>query len=373
MALDLYVNSSTETAGDFGGGNDANPGTAKASPAQTIAHAIEENITETVDEEIVIHLARTMEDVYENVVAQEYDTGSERLDLASLNFTQGGSLTIECYDLPSDFDLFNPAMEGETVTETAWTFLLPTIPSVKVTYGGSVKLKGVHIRGGNEELFESGPSTGINALWGASLNLTSCRIYGATYGVFILESYAMINNCLFDHCRVGVLGTNSSTFLLASRSIISNATEMGFCVASNSVAAIFTLPNSDGTTNSNSTVLEIRTTEPRKSYTAVKAMAAGQVILDGDLPGLDPSIRIPGFIRILRQSEYDSSEYRGVVLESMGMMMGTSNVFFRNAGSELSESSTVYDNSDDDTDLTDTVSEERQFIVATEQGAVAIE
>ncbi|MCB1153227.1 hypothetical protein KDL45_06220, partial [bacterium] len=86
-----------------------------------------------------------------------------------------------------------------------------------------------------------------------------------------------------------------------------------------------------------------------------------------------------GILRILRESDYDHEDYQGIVLESQSLMAATRNVQFRTPGRQFSNlgisigGEALTTENVATTEADDTIAVHRQFIVASEQGAVAIE
>ncbi len=369
---DLYVNSSASASGGLPGGSDANDGTISA-PFQTIGKALDPYLqyTQVIAEEVVIHLANGA-----NQPAYGPETG---IDLTPLPFRYGGMLTIQAYDLPQNFFLILPPAVGG-VSYTAWNFPLPKLPPID--FGGpagSFEFHGVEFTGGDAALFDTSPAYGIRGVNGHT-TLVSCRSLKNTYGMMMVNTFCTAAGCLFDQNVVGALAVHNSVVLFPGINGVTNAKEMGICAALNSTIAVPTLPTPGSTSPLELSVLEIRTTEARKSYTAVKAMAHGRILLDGEVPGLGTGTPIPGFLRIVRKNSYDHDEYRGVVLESASLLMGARNVRFTLPrkpltglsveGDEPSTSTSLADESWTDVD---TIPLERQIVVNSDQGAVAVD
>lgn len=370
--LELYVNSNdSESSGGMLAGSDSNDGLSTDTPTETIAQVIAANLEAIAAEDKVrINLAYADNQPI-------YGSGSERLDLSSVAFNE--TLEITAYNLPEDFDLLNPPDFGET-SHTAWTYPLPWVSPIDIGHrtNGEVILTGLQIRDGKSEIFGPNPFYGVRIAHG-NTHLVSCRCLYNTYGVFSYSGYATLTNCLMDHNRVGVVAFNESLMVFANN-VIMNSSEIGLCVTGNARALVVTSPDlsSDSDTKPLS-VLEIRTTEPRKYYTAVKVAHQSQFALDIDIPGFNPNIRMTGILRILRESDYDHEDYQGIILESQSLMAATRNVQFRTPGRQFSNlgisigGEALTTENVATTEADDTIAVHRQFIVASEQGAVAIE
>lgn len=372
---DLHVNSSASTSGGLPGGNDTIGDGSSGAPFLTIEKALENyrdtaETPEWIADELVIHLANG------GATQPAYGTGG--LDLSSLLFKEGGTLTIQAFNLPPGFFLLYPPPIGQD-QYNAWTYPLPQLPPIDFGgKAGEVRLVGLNISGGGGTIFGELPFYGVRGM-GGHATIMSCRFSSNTYGLFTYDAFCMVVGCLFDQNQVGVFAFHNSIMLLAGANAVTNSKEIGVCAAVNSTIAVPTMAGPGESAPEELSVLDIRTSEARKEYVALKAMVRGQILLDGDVPGLGTGAPIPGFIRIVKDSGYDHEEYRGVVLESMGMLMGSRNVQFKvsttqSVGYPINYGSTAFDTSNDDAAAeVDSIPPERQFVVATEQGAVAVE
>ena len=345
--MELYVNSGTGEAGSFTtGGNDTSDGLSYDTPKATIRAAIE-TLDMPVTEDVTIHLARSGVDyIYDG---SEPEDGMDMKDLIILG---DGKIHFRA-DWSEDFNLMDSSTYPSGMeTEDAYTLELPRLPKVEAGRNGCFEFFGVEIAVESSET-----SVAVSSILATKVDLSSCRIKGATFGLNTLRSHSLVSNTLFQDNQIGIFAVDAATVLLAGKNIISNAMEVGLYVGGNGGAMMGPFTGGD------IAELEIVTTYPREDYIAVKAVAHGQIVLDAVVPGFEQPL--PGIIRIIRDSEYDNDEYRGVVIESGSLIMGARNVSFKKPAEQF-ESTALIDDSD-------TIPESRQFIVATEQGAVAIE
>ena len=317
-------------------------------PTKTLSAAISKNLYDSevgavvIDETLTIHVARPAE--RPSVSLLEYP-----VDLTDAEIDGGVEIVIEADGWNQDNyddgrDPFGASDTAEKMDPEAVKTAI--VPALILPAGAILRARGVEFNG----LGTGAP--GLSLEEGAHAELIYCTVADCgTAGVAVTAASAEIENCCLSSTGTGVVVLMRSEVNFRGYNRIVNSHDYGLFIAAYSVASVEPADNF-----SEVPMLEIRTTLARDEYTAVRVGLYSFLMLD--MPKIPTFDTVPGFLRIVRDHEYDPDDYYGVTLESHATLCGARNVLF-------------YDSKDEDEK--DTVSTGKQILAAPRTGAVVID
>ena len=315
------------------------PGSATATAVIT-TEAIKDVLPTKISESMTLHLG-----------VDSYHEAGGVLDLTGIEFTPGTELVIQTAG-------WNETMYQSGTDPYGGSDFKPgsapmaIIDPVAVSTGAIVRLQGVHVIA-SAPVYTLAPRDAVVQVddYG-DLTMRYCTVVGnGQTGISVERGRASIENAKIGQCETGVVALGSAHVEFHGECEIAECYRCGLYAAGG--ALVMVMPSFIGDFGQ---TLTIYTTEPRGKYAAVRAIAHSTICLGVDYPGL--SVPLVGFLKILRIHPYDHDHYLGVVLDSHAVLMAARNVIFGKSK---------------DPDDEPTIPPARQFVVATSEGATAVE
>ena len=326
----LYVDSNL--------GDDDNQGDDSGHPTRSISAALYKNFDPTVFDPATVLLA----DATGQPPYAEESTGF--LDLRYRERAGGGEITIQPASWNDDY--YNSG--NDPFTNEEYDLTAPrgvTIPSVVVGDGYNFTVKGVAFDGVGNGV------PGIAATPGSAAVVRHCQFSNFDpMGCSVQGGRARVENCYFEGNRIAVCAHEGSVIDFYGNNMLVNSYTCGLLIAVHSVVSVYPWD-----CDQERATLVVETTQPRDNYRAIWMEDHSSLILSSpDIAGFPMT---PGFVLVLRDDDYDPDDYLGVSINSMSLLMGARNVSF----------------TDDKDEGFDTVAAGRQIVVASDEGAYAID
>ena len=125
--------------------------------------------------------------------------------------------------------------------------------------------------------------------------------------------------------EIGLLVKRKSILQLVGDNYIENSEDFGVVCKADSLISI--APWEEDATR---LTTKIKTTEPRKDYTALKVMVGAAVVLN-NLADSEDKVET-AYLQIVQASDFKGAGYFGVVLESKSLLVGADQIYFTETG-----------------------------------------